>query len=55
MPRAVRVQNERLDAGITYCEACEDYEVERTEFANRYNGDWACENCYNSLIEDDET
>lgn len=52
MPRTLRLQEARIDAGITECEACGDYEFERTEFANRYHGDWVCENCYNSLCEE---
>lgn len=52
MPRTLRLQDARLADDITECEACGDYEFERGEFANRYNGDWVCENCYNSLCEE---
>ena len=52
MPRTLRLQDARLADDITECEACGDYEFERTEFAHRYNGDWVCDNCYNSLCEE---
>ena len=54
MPTTTRLQNSRLERNITECESCGDYEFERTEFAERYNGDYVCENCYNSLCEEEE-
>ena len=54
MPRTLRLQDARLEAGITVCESCDDYNFSRTEFANRYHGDWLCDNCYESVSEDEE-
>jgi len=54
MPRTVRVQEARIDAGITHCEACDIYEFDNNQFAERYNGDWVCNDCYESLSADDD-